>query len=152
MDVVGHFLFSSHTFLKYRGKCPNSIRTTRFKYNIRMHPRSFDVTPRVSDQGKRARRGAGSDGFGSVPGQLPEKTRDGQDWAEWAREWREDPQGKADRLVSQWDAEAKANESGGSQVGISLHVPRAKSVVLGKLFASLGGSGNNAPFGERRRS
>ena len=43
----------------------------------------------------------------AVPGQLPEKTRDGQDWAEWAREWREDPQGKADRLVGQWEAEAK---------------------------------------------
>lgn len=55
------------------------------------------------------------EGVGAVPGQLPEKTRDGQDWAEWAREWREDPQGKADRLVGQWEAEAK--ETGGSQVG-----------------------------------
>lgn len=67
---------------------------------------------KYAEQGRKARAG---DGVGSVPGQLPEKTRDGQDWAEWAREWREDPQGKADRLVDQWEAEAKAN--GGSQVG-----------------------------------
>lgn len=104
----------------------NSIRTTL--YMIQLQQSHAPLL--VSNQGKRARREAGSDGFGSVPGQLPEKTRDGQDWAEWAKEWREDPQGKADRLVSQWDAEAKANEGGGSQVGNSLHDPSVKSIVF----------------------
>lgn len=70
----------------------------------------------VCEQGRKARPGAGGAGVGSIPGQLPERTRDGQDWAEWAKEWREDPQGKADRLVGQWDAEAKASGRGGSQV------------------------------------
>ncbi|CAM9325151.1 unnamed protein product [Ectocarpus sp. 12 AP-2014] len=99
-----------------------------------------------SGQGKRARRGAGSDGFGSVPGQLPEKTRDGQDWAEWAREWREDPEGKADRLVSQWDAEAKANEGRGSQDGRSKK-RKAKKKKKGKAGPSRGvvGSGFGGP-------
>lgn len=126
MDVVGYLCF-------FFAHVPYTIRTTRFNYNTRVHRRSLNVAPHVSDQGKRARRGAGSDGFGSVPGQLPVKTRDGQDWAEWAREWREDPEGKADRLVSQWDAEAKANEGGGSQVGNSPHAPRAKLITFGKL-------------------
>ncbi|CAN0104763.1 unnamed protein product [Ectocarpus sp. 8 AP-2014] len=99
-----------------------------------------------SGEGKRARRGAGSDGFGSVPGQLPEKTRDGQDWAEWAREWREDPEGKADRLVSQWDAEAKANEGGGSQDG-RFKKRKAKKKKKGKAGPSRGvvGSGFGGP-------
>lgn len=69
--------------------------------------------PHASLQGKRAR----VDAVGAIPGQLPEKTRDGQDWAEWAKEWREDPQGKADRLVAQWDKESKVN--GNSQVRLS---------------------------------
>jgi len=72
------------------------------------------------EQGRKARPGAGGEGVGSVPGQLPERTRDGQDWAEWAKEWREDPQGKADRLVDQWDAEAQASGRGGSQVHFKL--------------------------------
>ncbi|CAM9524380.1 unnamed protein product [Ectocarpus sp. 13 AM-2016] len=99
-----------------------------------------------SGQGMRARRGAGSDGFGSVPGKLPEKTRDGQDWAEWAREWREDPEGKADRLVSQWDAEAKANEGGGSQ-DLRSKKRKAKKKKKGKAGPSRGvvGSGFGGP-------
>ncbi|CAN0104749.1 unnamed protein product [Scytosiphon promiscuus] len=68
-----------------------------------------------SGQGRKARGGLGDDVVGASPGQLPEKTRDGQDWAEWAREWREDPQGKADRLVEQWDAESKASGRASSQ-------------------------------------
>lgn len=74
-------------------------------------------TPQNS-QGKRTRGGSvGDDGVSSVPGQLPDK-----DWAAWAREWREDPQGKADRLVEQWDAESKANGGAGFKVGTGLAV------------------------------
>eukprot|EP00903_Cladosiphon_okamuranus_P021499 g19764.t1 len=68
------------------------------------------MTVELIEDGKKARPG---EGVGPVPGQLPEKTRDGQTWAEWAREWRENPQGKADRLMDQWEAESE--EPGGSQ-------------------------------------
>lgn len=52
------------------------------------------------------RRGDGVDDL--PPGQLPEQTVDGQDWGEWAREWRTDPEGKANRLVKQWETESNA--------------------------------------------
>lgn len=41
---------------------------------------------------------------------MPETTADGQDWAEWAKEWRTDPSGKADRLIKQWDVEHERRE------------------------------------------
>lgn len=46
---------------------------------------------------------------------------DGQDWGEWAREWREDPGGKADRLVKQWEAESgERGESAGREFQVFL--------------------------------
>lgn len=53
---------------------------------------------------------------------LPETTVDGQDWGEWAREWREDPGGKADRLVKQWEAESgEGGESAGREFQVLLY-------------------------------
>lgn len=96
-------------------QCPVAFRapdqSSEKKHGDHVRTVNGRIHAKSTMQGKKARAG---EGVGSNPGQLPEKTRDGQDWAEWAREWREDPQGKADRLVGQWEADAK--EAGGSQV------------------------------------
>lgn len=72
-------------------------------------------------------RGASVD---AVPGMLPETTVDGQDWGEWAREWREDPGGKADRLVKQWEAESG---EGAESAGRDFQVP-LKNVSPGEFL------------------
>lgn len=79
---------------------------------------------------KRFKQGSGAQVVGSpsrgasadaVRGMLPETTVDGQDWGEWAREWREDPGGKADRLVKQWEAESsERGESAGREFQVPL--------------------------------
>ena len=67
---------------------------------------------------------AGGVSIDAVPGMLPEKTVDGQDWGEWAREWREAPGGKADRLVKQWEAESDdGGESAGREFQVLLQWP-----------------------------
>lgn len=62
--------------------------------------------------------GEGEGGSSNVPGVLPSTAPGGQDWADWAREWKEDPAGKADRLLKQWERESAETKQDASSTRV----------------------------------